>query len=164
MIKDPPCDAGDMGLIPGQRTEIPHAQEQLSPCAVTTSLYTTRESRHYQERRSEDSACHDWDPMQPNKYYLKTKLKINKIAPIHYLTVLEGCGLNRLKSRCRQDCVPSGDAKREPTSLPVPASKGFPCSLVHHSNFCQTSHLLGTPVSSVTYKDPSDDTGPTWRM
>ena len=36
MIKDPPCNAGDVGLIPGQGTEIPHAQEQLSPCTGTT--------------------------------------------------------------------------------------------------------------------------------
>ena len=29
MVNNPPCNAGDMGLIPGQGTKIPHAAEQL---------------------------------------------------------------------------------------------------------------------------------------
>ena len=33
VVKNPPADAGDMGSSPG---EIPHAAEQLSPCATTT--------------------------------------------------------------------------------------------------------------------------------
>ena len=43
-IKSPPCSAGDAGWIPGQRTKVPHAMEQISPhvalvrflCAITT--------------------------------------------------------------------------------------------------------------------------------
>ena len=35
MIKNPSCNAGDMGLIPGQGTRIPHATEQLSPSVAT---------------------------------------------------------------------------------------------------------------------------------
>ena len=31
-----PCNAGDMGSIPGGGTKIPHATGQLSPCATTT--------------------------------------------------------------------------------------------------------------------------------
>ena len=31
VVKNPPCDAGVKGLIPGQGTKIPHAMEQLSP-------------------------------------------------------------------------------------------------------------------------------------
>ena len=30
MTKNLPCNAGDMGLIPGQRTKIPRVAEQLS--------------------------------------------------------------------------------------------------------------------------------------
>ena len=37
-FKTPPCNAGDMGSIPGQETKIPQATEQLSP------PITTRES------------------------------------------------------------------------------------------------------------------------
>ena len=41
-FKTPPCNAGDMGSIPGQETKIPQATEQLSlpittresPCAA----------------------------------------------------------------------------------------------------------------------------------
>ena len=36
MVKNPPSDAGDMSLIPGQGTEIPHAAGQLSLCTATT--------------------------------------------------------------------------------------------------------------------------------
>ena len=34
MVKNPPSSAGDMGLIPGCRTKIPHAVGQLSPHAA----------------------------------------------------------------------------------------------------------------------------------
>ena len=36
VVKNPSFNAGDMGLIPGQGTKIPHVLEQLSLCAVTT--------------------------------------------------------------------------------------------------------------------------------
>ena len=43
--KNPPFKVGDMGLIPGQGTKIPHAVRQLSPHA------TTREkSMHHNDR------------------------------------------------------------------------------------------------------------------
>ena len=38
VVKNPPCNAGDAGLIPGQGTKIPHAVGQLSPHATTTEL------------------------------------------------------------------------------------------------------------------------------
>ena len=31
VVKNPPADTGDMGLIPDQGTKIPHASGQLSP-------------------------------------------------------------------------------------------------------------------------------------
>ena len=31
VFKNPPCNAGDVSLIPSQGTKIPHAVEQLSP-------------------------------------------------------------------------------------------------------------------------------------
>ena len=34
VVKNPPANAGDTGSSPGQK--IPHAVEQLSPCATTT--------------------------------------------------------------------------------------------------------------------------------
>ena len=36
VVKNPLCNAGDMGSTPGQGTKIPHALEQLSPHATTT--------------------------------------------------------------------------------------------------------------------------------
>ena len=35
VVKNPPCNAGDAGLIPGQGTRIPHAARQLSWHATT---------------------------------------------------------------------------------------------------------------------------------
>ena len=37
-LKNPPSNAGDAGLIPGQGTKIPNAARQLSPHAATTEL------------------------------------------------------------------------------------------------------------------------------
>ena len=36
VVGNPPANAGDVGLIPGPGTKIPHAAEQLGPCATTT--------------------------------------------------------------------------------------------------------------------------------
>ena len=38
VVKNPPYNAGDAGLIPGLGTKILHAAGQLSPCATTTEL------------------------------------------------------------------------------------------------------------------------------
>ena len=38
VVKNPPSNAGDAGLIPGQGTKIPHAAGQLRPRAKTTEL------------------------------------------------------------------------------------------------------------------------------
>ena len=38
VVKNPPYNAGDTGLIPGLGSKIPHATGQLSPCATTTEL------------------------------------------------------------------------------------------------------------------------------
>ena len=38
VVKNPPCNVGDMGLIPGLGTKIAHAVEQLSPRATKREL------------------------------------------------------------------------------------------------------------------------------
>ena len=38
MAKNPPYNAGDVGLIPGQGTKIPHAMGQLSLHDITAEL------------------------------------------------------------------------------------------------------------------------------
>ena len=38
MVKNPPSNAGDVGLIPGQGSKIPHVAGQLSLRATTTEL------------------------------------------------------------------------------------------------------------------------------
>ena len=35
MVKNQPCNAGDMGSIPGLETKTPHAVGQLRPCVRT---------------------------------------------------------------------------------------------------------------------------------
>ena len=36
VVKNPPCNTRDMGSIPGQGTNNPHAIEKLSPLTTTT--------------------------------------------------------------------------------------------------------------------------------
>ena len=48
MVKNLPCNAGDVGLIPGQGTMIPHAAKQLSPQAALLSSCITTMTRHRQ--------------------------------------------------------------------------------------------------------------------
>ena len=43
VVKNPPSNAGDAGLIPGRGTKIPHAAGQLSPRATTTELVRLNE-------------------------------------------------------------------------------------------------------------------------
>ena len=38
VVKNPPCNAGVVGSIPGQAAKIPHILEKLSLCAETTEL------------------------------------------------------------------------------------------------------------------------------
>ena len=39
LVRNLPSNAGDMGSIPGWRTEIPHASGQLSPLATTRDAH-----------------------------------------------------------------------------------------------------------------------------
>ena len=39
MVKNPPSNAGDVGLIPGQGTKIPHAVGQLDPGTATRETH-----------------------------------------------------------------------------------------------------------------------------
>ena len=54
MVKNSACSAGDVGLIPGQGTKIPHAAEQPSPCTATSeprcsrACTTTMHTQHSQ--------------------------------------------------------------------------------------------------------------------
>ena len=36
VVKNSPCNAGDIGLIPSWETKIPHAREHLRPHVATT--------------------------------------------------------------------------------------------------------------------------------
>ena len=44
VVKNLPSNTGDISLIPGFGTKIPHAAKQLSPCTTTT------EPKHHNER------------------------------------------------------------------------------------------------------------------
>ena len=48
MVKNPSCGAGDVGLISGQGTEIPHPRKQLSPRAAKTTkiLHNATKTQH----------------------------------------------------------------------------------------------------------------------
>ena len=50
VVKNPPCNVGDVGLIPGQGTKIPHAVGQLSLCATTAEPACSRAHAPQQEK------------------------------------------------------------------------------------------------------------------
>ena len=58
MVKNPPSNAGDVGLIPGQGTEIPHAAEPLSLRATTVELVRLERARVPQTSERKP-ACHN---------------------------------------------------------------------------------------------------------
>ena len=77
VVKNPPCNAGDVGSIPSQETEIPHAAGQLSSCAMTIELVSLKEkargpqlqspcpwspcvtTREKPDHRNEETVCHN---------------------------------------------------------------------------------------------------------
>ena len=53
MVKNPPCNAGDMASVPRGWTKIPPAAVQLSPCTIATELvHCSERSRMTQLRRN----------------------------------------------------------------------------------------------------------------
>ena len=44
-VKNPPCNAGDMGLIPGEGTKMPQARKQLS-LRATTRVCAPQQNMH----------------------------------------------------------------------------------------------------------------------
>ena len=73
MVKNLPSNAGDIGLIPGWGTKIPHTMGQLSLCAETKDL-----------------ECCSYDPMKQNK---QTKFFRVNPGPM-YNIVRIGCTWN----------------------------------------------------------------------
>ena len=49
VVRNPPCNAEDVGSIPGRRTKTPLAMKQLIPRATATEPACHTESAHYQE-------------------------------------------------------------------------------------------------------------------
>ena len=45
VVKNLPCNSGDLSLIPGQGIKMPRAEEQLSPHVTSTEHATSRESK-----------------------------------------------------------------------------------------------------------------------
>ena len=54
VVKNPPSNAGDVGLIPGGGTKIPHAAGQLSPQATITE--PSRSGAHGPQLKSTQAA------------------------------------------------------------------------------------------------------------
>ena len=85
MINDLSCNAGDMDLIPGLGSKIPHAVGQLSLCAAIRSPWAvTTELGHSATREkpthhNEEPAGCDKDPAQPKR----KKEKRSHVQPVH---------------------------------------------------------------------------------
>ena len=64
VVKNPLCNAGGVGLIPGWETEIPHPGEHLSPRAAAAEACATKKDP---TSCSEDPACCNRGLTQPDK-------------------------------------------------------------------------------------------------
>ena len=65
MVKNLPCNAWDMGLIPGRGTKIPHAKGQVSLCAATIEACAPQIESLCASAK--DSARCNEDPVCPTK-------------------------------------------------------------------------------------------------
>ena len=83
VVRNPSCNAGDVGSVSGQGTKIPHAAERLSLNAATTCVYPGARAPQLESpcaltkdltRHGEDHAPCSYDPTQPNKYIKKKVL------------------------------------------------------------------------------------------
>ena len=57
VVKNLLFNARDTSLIPAQRTKIPHAMGQLSPCATTTEPIFWSPRHNQRETTTKDPAC-----------------------------------------------------------------------------------------------------------
>ena len=58
MVKDPPSNAGDAGLIPGQGTKILHTPGQLSPPSGAHAPWLERSPHMATKRATAKTRCH----------------------------------------------------------------------------------------------------------
>ena len=58
MVKNPPCNAGDAGLIPGQGTRTPHAEALLSLCPQLLSPHVLEPMLCNKRARVHNKRCH----------------------------------------------------------------------------------------------------------
>ena len=106
VVKNPPCNAEDKGLIPYQGTKIPQAIEQPSPVchnqgAHTPLLLNTHTATRKSAQHTERSYIRDRNPRQPNQSmnkHFRTKitdkischLKKKGHSPRDYLLMSKG--------------------------------------------------------------------------
>ena len=61
VVKNPPCNAGDVGSIPGQGTKILHAMEQLIPPQLQSPCVTVKDPTC----RNQEFMCHNYRSCMP---------------------------------------------------------------------------------------------------
>ena len=64
---DPPSNAGDMGLIPGHRTKIPHVVGQLSPHTAARETRTPKQEKALHTTTKKAHMHRSEDPVQPKR-------------------------------------------------------------------------------------------------
>ena len=58
MVKNPPCNAGDTGLIPVRGTKIPHATGQLSLCTTESPEKDPVQQKKKTKKKKPDPESH----------------------------------------------------------------------------------------------------------
>ena len=82
MVKNPLSNAGDMGVISGQETKIPHAVGQLNPYARPTEPTHSGALETQLERSPcptvKEPVCRNREPTQPKNYLIKKKTDLRE--------------------------------------------------------------------------------------
>ena len=78
VVKSPLCNAGDMGSIPGQGTEIPHTTEQLSPLSATAREFALPQKIPRATTRTQPKKPYEvqWQGWYPGLSFLHASLKL----------------------------------------------------------------------------------------
>ena len=81
VVKNLPRNAGEVGLIPGWGTKIPHAAEQLGPSSTTTEPQSCNYWQLWSlSTATKDPACYNQDPMQQiNTKKKKLKSRMSRV-------------------------------------------------------------------------------------
>ena len=106
VVKNPPCNSGDVGSIPGWGTKIPHPTEQLSPHAATMMPVGSKthheDPAHQKKKGGEEITVSKLLKIKPNEDW---PLILNMTLITFAITDSKGAFITRYICMCVRACV-----------------------------------------------------------